>query len=262
MKIDPIEHNLYELYGRVAEMGGYPMKGAGPLKEAGPFRSFSQPGVTWPDMTFIAEGTGAVGVGTSAFGGGTIGELARLIREEGWSRTLILGQRWLDGLTQGELRANGFLPVTQWTNMVFPPDKMNSPGGTMAVAEVRDEAALSDWMGVVEKVLFNSRALPEDIFFKGVKSNIFRLLTVYYEGKAAATALIFLGEVPGVYMVATAPAYRRKGLARALMDRARAVVLAAGYKELVLHSTKEGLEFYLSLGLEAKEKMTLYYLRK
>jgi len=263
MRIDPVEHNLYEIYGMVAQMGHYPMK------EAASFRSFSQPAVTWPDMSFVAEGVNELSAGA-------IGELARQIRADGWARTLILGQRWLTSEVQSELRANGFLPVAQWTNMIFPREdwklsegRYRSADGPVevseapfSISEVKDRAMLSDWLRVVEKVLFNNRTLPEDIFLKGIESNIFRALTVYYGEKTAATALIFMGEVPGAYMVATDPEYRRKGLARALMDHARAMVFAAGYKELVLHSTKEGLEFYLSLGFRAEDKMTLYYLRK
>lgn len=255
MRTDLIERNLYELYGAIAQMGPYPMK------EAFPFRSFSQPSVIWPDMSFVAEG--AKELTTGAFG-----ELARLIKEEGWSRTLILGQQWLSGAVQSDLRANGFLPVAQWTNMIFSHEDRGlfesrppAADSLIEVREVKDRAMLSDWLRVVERVLFSGRALHEDIFLKGIESNIFRLLSVYYGGKTAATALIFLGEAPGAYMVATDPAYRRKGLASALMDHARAMVFAAGHKELALHSTKEGLEFYLSLGFKAQDKMTLYYSR-
>jgi len=244
----------------VAQMGHYPMT------ESLLFRSFSQPAVIWPDMSFVAEDVNELSPGA-------FGELAQLIREGEWSRTLILGQRWLSKEVQADLRANGFLPVAQWTNMIFPLEdgggfegRPPEAGGLIEVRgvkvrEVKDRAGLSDWLRVVEKVLFNNKALVGDIFFKGMESNIFRLLSVYYEGKMAATALIFMGEVPGAYMVATDPAYRRKGLARAIMDHARMMVFAAGYRELVLHSTKEGLEFYRSLGFKAQDKMTLYYSR-
>ena len=262
MRTDIVEHNLYELYGMIAQMGPYPMK------ESLLFRSFSQPAMIWPDMSFVAEEVNELSPGA-------FGELAQLIREGGWSRTLVLGQRWLSNEVQADLRANGFLPVTQWTNMVFsledgelfegrPPGadrSMEVRESPIEIREVKDRVQLSDWLRVVEKVLFNNKALPEDIFLKGLESNIFRLLSVYYGGKTAATALIFLGEVPGAYMVATDPEYRRKGLASALMDHARAMVFAKGYKELALHSTKEGLEFYLSLGFKAQDKMTLYYSR-
>lgn len=256
MNIDPIEANLYQLYGLVAERGHFP------VKEAGPFRSITAAGTPWPDMNFIP------GL-PSGLPGADIGLLAGQIRQEGWSKITILNQAVLTPVAQADLRTNGFLPATQWTNMELDlanagewEDKAVRAADDTRVTEVTTADELTGWLEVVEKVLFNGKPLEKDMFLSGIADNIFKLLSVYYKGRVASTGLIFLGRTPGVYMVATDPGYRRLGLAGRLMERARQTALDAGYEKLVLHSTREGLDFYLSLGFTGKGKMTLYYLRK
>jgi ribosomal protein S18 acetylase RimI-like enzyme len=64
---------------------------------------------------------------------------------------------------------------------------------------------------------------------------LFRFFLVEEDGKVVATTLLSYGERSGyVSMVVVDPAYRRRGLAQALLERARAATQASGRKYIAL----------------------------
>jgi ribosomal protein S18 acetylase RimI-like enzyme len=80
----------------------------------------------------------------------------------------------------------------------------------------------------------------------------------YYQQLPAATVLVFHGKEAGIYMVAVLPVFRKKGLGKILMQKVHAMLTAKGYRRALLHSTKQGLSLYQSLGYQPTGKMILF----
>jgi GNAT superfamily N-acetyltransferase len=71
------------------------------------------------------------------------------------------------------------------------------------------------------------------------------------DGYAVAGAWSFLrGGDCGIYAVGTVPEWRRRGLARALMEHVLADAQHRGARTATLQSTRMGLPLYNSLGFE------------
>jgi GNAT superfamily N-acetyltransferase len=84
----------------------------------------------------------------------------------------------------------------------------------------------------------------------------FRCWVAYCEGSPVATAAaVRTGGVLGLYNIATAPLYRKKGFAEAIT---RYVVNAADAEALVLQSTSHGFRLYERLGFRAVTRFLVY----
>jgi ribosomal protein S18 acetylase RimI-like enzyme len=85
-----------------------------------------------------------------------------------------------------------------------------------------------------------------------VRRPVFRLLVAEEDGRLAATTLLtFNGPTGYLSMVVVDPAYRRRGFARALLERARSIAQRAGktYVALeVLSANAPAIELYENLG--------------
>ena len=95
---------------------------------------------------------------------------------------------------------------------------------------------------------------------EGINSGTFELLIGFYKDAPASTTMLFKGKDAGIYMVATLPEFRKKGLAKIMLHKTHELALNAGYKKVLLHSTKEGFYLYNSLGYKTKGKLILFFL--
>lgn len=100
-----------------------------------------------------------------------------------------------------------------------------------------------------------------DLFFSTAFSPD-RCLAVQMDGQAAA-ALYWMDcrlkdrPVAYLYAIATAPAFRRQGICRALMDRTRAVLSQLGYAGILLVPGSEELrQMYAAMGYETATTVT------
>ncbi|MDO5115766.1 MAG: GNAT family N-acetyltransferase [Synergistaceae bacterium] len=81
-----------------------------------------------------------------------------------------------------------------------------------------------------------------------------RAYALELDGRFVSTALIHeSANAAGLYYFATLPEYRRKGLARRLME-GLCVELTRGGKPLVLLATEAGLPFYINFGFKVIDK--------
>lgn len=81
-------------------------------------------------------------------------------------------------------------------------------------------------------------------------------------GTAAATTLVLRAQgVAGIYAVATRPAYRRRGLARALLDRARTDAMAQyGIDRVILQAVSGSYPeaYYAKLGFRCTHELAVW----
>jgi ribosomal protein S18 acetylase RimI-like enzyme len=79
------------------------------------------------------------------------------------------------------------------------------------------------------------------------------------DGVAAATTSVFTGAgAAGIYLVATVPAQRRRGIATALVVEALRRAWHAGYSIGTLQTSKEGLGLYRALGFREYCRFAFY----
>lgn len=79
------------------------------------------------------------------------------------------------------------------------------------------------------------------------------------DGEPACIAAIIMGEdVPGVYVMATLPEWRNRGLGKAIMARIMNEAAAGGHKLIVLTASKMGFPLYQQFGFERVFDYLLY----
>lgn len=107
--------------------------------------------------------------------------------------------------------------------------------------------AMSGWFGfppdVAEAVALHETAIPEAALV-GQR----RYLGFFGDVAVAASSLVMAAGLAGVHAVATDPAYRRRGLGRAMTAHAMAAGQARGAGVAVLQSSTMGLPVYRDLG--------------
>lgn len=153
-----------------------------------------------------------------------------------------------------ELRARGWRVQQEMPVMVLPriPAPPPPPAG-LVIRPVTDEAGLSDYLAKkdpasppsewdgIDAALNPSVAValdPEIALFVG-----------YVDGKPVATAALYrVGDIAEIGAVATAPAYRRRGIGAALTWAAVAEGAARGCASAALTSSAMGYPVYLRMG--------------
>lgn len=176
------------------------------------------------------------------------------------SRPLDLEQRLRrQGLTEDERELGMTLDLDEM------PAEVPLPSGTTLV-RVADAAQLADFAGV----LANLRDPPDEAirgFFERAAEVVLeascpmRFFVAYVEGTPAAVSELFLGGgVAGVHMVATANAFRRRGLGMALTLRALDEGRRHGLDVGALQASAEGQPVYEKLGFKPCGRFAEYAL--
>jgi ribosomal protein S18 acetylase RimI-like enzyme len=115
--------------------------------------------------------------------------------------------------------------------------------------------------GDVAAAAYFTEAIPDGSFHGWV--------AVTPAGKAASASGVVIdqhppepgnlsGRIGYIMNVVTAPAYRRRGLARRLMQAALDWLAEQGIQRVTLHATEMGRPLYESLGFEAGNEMRLF----
>lgn len=269
-----IVDNLYSLYGLLADRG---LVVAG---KVGAFEWVQHKGFAWPNMAYRrGRGEGVAGRGGEVAGAialvpgrEEIHELKESMAAGDCPRLVILEGAAVTEAVQGIMAAERLIAATEWVNMAMPVGETGDVGGTGSAngLEVReidadDPKGWGEWASVAAGVLFRNVPLDPVLFRKAgapvgmPDATPLILMAGYVRGEAVASCLLYLGEHAGLYMVATVPACQGKGFGRVMIMRARALAAARGYAQIVLHSTKAGLNFYNRLGFKTYGKLCLYY---
>ena len=246
-----IQDNLYGLYEDIAASG---LVTSG---TAGRCRFIRDAGFAWPNMVYPG----------GAAGRPDIAALVESVKAGCCPRLMLFEEGMVTEDLVEEMNGFRFVPAAQWTNMVVSLAGMEGGGEREGerrqldckVVDIRNPGEWKDWSSVAEEVLFKKEKLAADLFNYGCEKGLFKLLIGYYGDQAVGTTLLYKGKLAGVYMVATLPSFRGKGLAKELMRFTGSVAAAEGYSSLVLHSTKAGLGLYERLGYRPEGNLLLYY---
>ncbi|MBN1414805.1 MAG: GNAT family N-acetyltransferase [Bacteroidales bacterium] len=163
------------------------------------------------------------------------------------------------------LKTQGFRQVMQWPGMAVRLHKnhnriMDSVDG-LTVKKIRKEKDIHDWTGIVELCLFNRERLDRKTLVELARSEKCSLYTGFMDGKAAGTLLSFTqNQIMGLYMIATLPEFRRKGIAWQLTNTAMKDAADKGCTHAVLQSTKQGLSLYHRAGFQEYCNFAIYWL--
>jgi ribosomal protein S18 acetylase RimI-like enzyme len=249
MENNSIKQNLFELYRSISNRKN------GQLCSIGPFEYVSQLNSAWPKMVYL-KNQEYKPVDEE------LKELGESVKKGECTPTLLLDSLSVTDEMQNSLREAGFLPVAQWVNMQFELrnnlQTIHNEDFKVNVLDAGDNRSMTEWLQIVNEVLFPGQKLDIELFADGVKQGLFTVLTGYYQLLPAATLLVFHGKEAGIYMVAVLPAFRKKGLGKLLMQEVHAMLSVKGYKRAVLHSTKQGLPLYQSLGYQPTGKIILF----
>jgi GNAT superfamily N-acetyltransferase len=154
------------------------------------------------------------------------------------------------------LMKRGFERTLEEDAMVYEAKSMNFKVNPDVKVAVNDRSLIDVWTDTSMKsfgVLMVLREASIDLYgkanrYKGTKSYL-----GYFHGKPAGTCgLVSFNNVGGVFSVGTAPEYRRRGVATALLHSAIADSLSIGNSLLYLITTKgsDAERLYASLGFQ------------
>jgi ribosomal protein S18 acetylase RimI-like enzyme len=168
------------------------------------------------------------------------------------------------------LAAHGFADAGSWTGMAFDLARASCsdarPGGPpgLVVREVADRQTCRSWLQIVGA----SFRLPGGAIdtFDRVAARLgfgdrapWRRYVGFLDGRPVSTATLFTeAGVAGVYLVATVPGARRRGLGSVLTRHVVAEARASGHRLVVLQATQAGRELYRKIGFEAYCQIGVY----
>ncbi len=184
------------------------------------------------------------------------------VRQNKAPRTFLINEMYLNPTLEKTLSDYKFLPAGKWMNMYAAVNNSNLESfKNESIIELKadDSESIKVWTGIVSQVLFSKKPLNSNIFTDGLKKGSFRLFLTTVDGIGVCTGLLYLNNIPGVYMIATLPEHRKKGYGRRLMQK---IMKAAGDSQntnIVLQSTSEGAGLYESLGFVNTGNLFLYY---
>lgn len=239
-----IVKNLFDLYNYLA---GYPQVSA---SDIGPFKIITSMGNEWPSMAYAPA---------IIFSRVELEHL-KVSLESNSCKTLIVQ----DDITieqQLLLKEQRFMPVAKWHNMskqLAGEESMQSDVG-LDVFVCNNVIQVNEWLSVASNVLFKGKPLPRDVFMNAVEEGKFILLIGKHDGMPVSTIMVYCGSEAGIYMVATEPAYQKKGYGRVMMSEAEKLIYKAGYREVCLHATQAGVPLYRSLGYSPHNSLILFY---
>lgn len=126
----------------------------------------------------------------------------------------------------------------------------------LTIVRVNDEIGLRDWQRATGDGFgsgYNFAAIWGDTYLKKglAADNPFMHFTGYMDGMPVTSAsLLLAGGIAGVYDVSTVPAYRKRGLGRAITLTAMSEAAQRGYQVAYLRASHEGFNVYRSLGFK------------
>ncbi|MBN2276067.1 MAG: GNAT family N-acetyltransferase [Bacteroidales bacterium] len=247
---DIIESNLFSLYKAFADAGDYNV-----IKHAS-YTRIETGKSAFPRNIFQID----TGMDDDA-----LSELTRLIKDGEASPFLIFRDDNAPVVFAERLKENNFRQVMKWPGMAIPLYDdlkiMAVDDKNIAIRKIEDKREIDTWTGMVEKVLFNGKRLDRQALQTLAYSQGGALYTGFLNGMAAGTLLSWsAGQVTGFYMITTLPEFRKKGIARQMMQTALRDASSAGCRYAVLESTQMGLSLYQRAGFKEYCSFSIYWM--
>jgi ribosomal protein S18 acetylase RimI-like enzyme len=142
--------------------------------------------------------------------------------------------------------------------------KVLSQDDVRSAADLIDTVSSTDDPAVHRRVLAQGFAAPEEFFTAFCTEDLLTdpSVTAYVgrvDGKDVATGLsIIANGCVGVFNVATAPEYRRRGYGRDIVSRLLGDAITKGASVAVLHSSPDAVAFYESMEFRRAETWSVF----
>ena len=244
----PKENNLYQLYQDIARIS----KAQYVNDETSGFSFVKHEGSEWPNCSFISQRPYDY----------HFQALIDNIKKNVFPRLFIFNEDdLLNPLLNEFLSANRFLGAGKWLNMVLDAESWNlEPANGNECREIKEYDEVCEWAESASLFLFKGKKLDRDIFFNGIEKGLLRLFAYVFEGKIIAITLVyFVLPVPGIYMVATHPEFRKRGFGFDIMNYSLQNIMSSEVKQVTLQSTLDGLPLYKKMGFVTNAELSLYY---
>ncbi|HKL10622.1 MAG TPA: GNAT family N-acetyltransferase [Clostridia bacterium] len=179
---------------------------------------------------------------------------------------------WVFGPTKNHeewdkpLNDNGFYLKERWIAMAADISQHATctkagPQG-FSIEEFDDPQKLDVWLEIASEALCDGNALKKPMFERLLKKPHVRFYLGFYQGEPAATCLLFLTpEAAGINVVSTRAAFRKKGIASAMVQAAMKQSASEGHATAVLQASEMAVGAYEQLGFKDYGEFKLYALK-
>ncbi|HLP87366.1 MAG TPA: GNAT family N-acetyltransferase [Nostocaceae cyanobacterium] len=153
------------------------------------------------------------------------------------------------------------MPVMAIDLSNLPPEE--NLAGDLTTAQVQDNTTLEHWINIAGVSFELSSQITKEFLelesSLGLTSQEYIRFIAYWQGLPVATSALYLdGQTAGIYIVATAPEARKKGIASALVLATLQHAHQLGYHIATLQASKMGVNVYRRLGFQEIYQVSLY----
>lgn len=150
-----------------------------------------------------------------------------------------------------------------WTAMSMGLERpiTSKPAEGIVLQQVTIHPGLQDWAEIVRVALMGGAGLSMSVFGLLAQQAHAGFFVGYIKDVPVASALAYVYEGSlGIYLIATLPAYRRKGIGRWITEQAMNWGIAQGATEAHLQATDAGRPVYEVIGFKTKGNIPVYRL--
>jgi GNAT superfamily N-acetyltransferase len=149
---------------------------------------------------------------------------------------------------------HGLRQIAEWKGMAMDQGNYHYAGQNncpINICEVSTEALLTEWIGVVNSGLFNSKSLDIGLMRFLYLQEQMKLYLGTDSGLPVASALSFRKDhVTGLYMVAVRPDHRNRGYGTAITRYAAEHCFRHDAGHIILHSSRMAENIYKNIGFK------------
>ena len=185
----------------------------------------------------------------------------KAVEQKSASPYFIFPQNETSILLEALLKKSGYRVIDQWISMrISTNTSFVSQNTDLTVVRVETESQLEQWLQIVSATLFNNRAINPEIFSSLMKEPGIYLWLGMFQNQPVCTTLSFKAENTfGLYMVSTVAEKQGHGFGQSIVQNALNYAKISGCEELVLQSTRAGINLYKKLGFEEVENHQIYW---
>jgi GNAT superfamily N-acetyltransferase len=223
----------------------------------------------WPDAAVVLTGEREAWCNVAAIGGGPraedrLREFVRRFRERNLSGVVNVAQEVIDRLSpvalELGLREEGRSP---WMVYRPAPPAAVAPSGDFKIAVVRGAAELRETTAIMAAGFGMGREATERVWgLPLLEAPGIEVFLASRHGQPFSTGVTTThgGEVVGIWNMATLPAQRRQGAARALLAHVIAYHVGRGARHFYLLATKAGEPLYRQVGFRTASESAVWLL--